>query len=351
MEVRYANIPLRTPYVLSFATLSSIDVFYLIIGSDGRVGIGEVTPLPGYGGETADAIKQRSADLALSLEKGSGISDLVDSIYGKTPMLASALACAAETWREGEHIAYGAAVEGDIPMLAPCSGHTPEAAARSTEELVKDGYRTIKAKIGWSTVDEDVNRIAAVASRLPPGGRIRIDANQGLLPEQALALCRRLEGLPVEHLEQPFPPEQWRAFQNLAGATSLPLMLDESIWRADDLHRAVEFGAKSVKLKLCKHRGMAGVRKLVRLAEQLGLAVTFGNGVQTALGNHLEARLYRELGMKGASEGNGFLKIDDPMTGGGLQVRDGHLKDRGLDDISTKTTWGEQVTRAEYDEI
>ncbi|NQV82511.1 MAG: hypothetical protein HQ494_01710 [Rhodospirillales bacterium] len=351
VEVRYGKIPLTAPYDLSFATLSLIDVFYFVVRADGRMGIGEATPLPGYGGETVEAIKEQCHQMARSLEKGVAAFDLVDEFYGDTPMMASALACAIETWREGEEVAFSMPVGGPIPMLAPCSGRTPLAAARSTEKLVSDGYRTIKVKIGWATVDEDSDRIMAIVNSLPADGCIRIDANQGLQPDQALSLCKRLEGLPIEHLEQPFAPDQWEQFRKLADATSLSLMLDESIWRADDLRRAAQCGAKAVKLKLCKHRGMADVRDLVRQAERLGMAVGFGNGVQTSIGNHLEARLYTELGLQGASEGNGFLKILDPFGGETLQVQSGYLKDQGLGNLSSLTTWGEQIAHADCSNI
>lgn len=47
-------------------------------------------------------------------------------------------------------------------------------------------------------------------------------------------------------------------------------------------------------------------------ASALGLAIVIGNGVQTAIGKHLELLLHCALRLASAAECNGFLKIIGP---------------------------------------
>ena len=117
---------------------------------------------------------------------------------------------------------------------------------------------------------------------------------------------------------------------SLAAVSPVPLMLDESINTADDIDRAAALGVQYVKLKLCKHPGMAATLALVAASRRKGLRLVFGNGVQGALGNRLEARVQREGRIDSASEANGFLKVARSPFGEAMTARGGRLIDDGL---------------------
>ncbi len=187
-----------------------------------------------------------------------------------------------------------------------------------------------KLKAGWPPETEEA-LVRAAAKELPPGGSLRLDANQAYGYEDALELCRRLEDLgEVALLEQPFKPEMWSECARLTSSTSFPIMLDESIWIKEEISRAVEVGAKHVKLKLCKHPGLAATSAMVEEARRCGLGIVYGNGVQTALGNHLEARAHLRLGLSTATEANGFAKVKEHPFPSGLTISRGKLVDHGL---------------------
>lgn len=325
------RIPLASPYKLSFGTISEFETIYIYLESESHTGFGEITPLPGYSPETIDICKSSLWNLKASLETGRPLFGELKKMMIPTPMVASGVACAYETWAEGPGTACHIGLQDGIPLAAHCSGDSPEETGKTAHSLVKQGFRTLKVKVGATSPLADSARIKAAASELTEGCRIRIDANKSYNLAEALTFCKELEGVhSIELIEQPFPVEQWNENEKLAARTSIPIMLDESIWTNEDVRRAADHGIKYVKLKLCKHLGMRGVKGIAHKASQYGMHVVLGNGVQTALGNHLEARLHFGLKLLSAAENNGFLKpIQNPVEHG-MQVQNGQIIDRGL---------------------
>jgi O-succinylbenzoate synthase len=326
----YHSLPLRRPYRLSFATLERFETFYVALEGEGRIGFGEITPLPGYGGETVEQAGRALTEAKGGLASGKSASEVVAQLTEKYPFTASGLACAFETWAEGETEAFLAPLSANVPLAGLCAGNTTAEMVAEARRLIGDGFTVFKLKAGRSPETEEA-LVRAAAQELPPGGSMRLDANQAYSFEDALELCRRLEDLgAMALLEQPFKPEMWPETARLTSSTSFPIMLDESIWTKEDVARAVEVGAKHVKLKLCKHPGLAATTVLVEEARRLGLGIVYGNGVQTALGNHLEARVHLRLGLPTATEANGFAKVQSHPFPSGLTVSEGQLVDQGI---------------------
>ncbi|MBW2149450.1 MAG: hypothetical protein JRI22_20835 [Deltaproteobacteria bacterium] len=294
--------------------------------------MGEITPLPGYGPETPESVVRNLHRLekAMGDWKGPFLS-FVRDLWWDAPFTASGIACAYETWLEDIETAYFLPLEKSIPLVALCEGNTAEECYRRAVELVEQGFRTLKMKIGIRGPSEEIGLVRAASKGAGLLCKLRLDANQALSMADAMFICGKIEDLEnLELLEQPFKPDRWKEHEQLALFTSVPIMLDESIWNEDDVRRASDCGAYFVKLKLCKHLGMAGSRRLADYAESLGLAVVYGNGVQTSLGNHLEARIFLEKDLTRASESNGFLKPQYQPFDKGLKVEGGMLISKGL---------------------
>ncbi len=339
----YHYLPLRRPYRLSFATLEQFETFYVALEGEGRIGFGEITPLPGYGGETVEQASRALTEAKDELAAGKPAAEVVAQLSKKYPMTASGLACAFETWAEGEAKAFQAPLPAGVPLAGLCAGNTPEVIAAEARRLIGSGFTVLKLKAGRAPETEEA-LVRAAAQALPPGGSLRLDANQAYSFKDALELCRRLEDLgEIALLEQPFKPEMWSETARLTSSTSFPIMLDESIWNKEEVARALEVGARHVKLKLCKHPGLAGTIALVEEARRLALGIVYGNGVQTALGNHLEAQVHLRLGLLTATEANGFAKVQSHPFRSGLSVSQGKLVDQGINVTSEALATGRLV--------
>ena len=102
-------------------------------------------------------------------------------------------------------------------------------------------------------------------------------------------------------------------------------MLDESIYTVNDVNRAAQVGCQWIKLKLCKQGGIDELLQLAKHAKSIGLKVVIGNGVATDVSNLLELWVYdryRHL-FDGASESNGFAKLQQPLVHTTLSVESG----------------------------
>ena len=327
IQVFRRQLPLRKPYRLSFGTIKVLDTFYVQVEEEGKYGFGEITPLPGYSWETPQMVEQLLGDMP-GMVCQMGIESTLEDLCERAPFFVSGMQCALETQAMGS-AELSRSIVPPVSLAAYCAGDTPEHACEEASMLVNAGYRVLKMKIGFTSLDSDVARVTSVCHHIEGRAQVRLDANQSLDFESALRLCCELDGSPVQLLEQPFRPEAWGLTAKLAGLSPVPIMLDESIWTRGDIQRAAEAGARYVKLKLCKHPGLSATESLISFASQLGLGVIFGNGVQSALGNTQEAWVYNKAGLTEAAELNGFLKLLESPFRDELAISEGKIHGRG----------------------
>jgi L-alanine-DL-glutamate epimerase-like enolase superfamily enzyme len=298
-------LPLAHPYRLSFATLDHFEIVLVAVRVDGREGLGDCVPLPGYSPESADSVwtslKARAPAL-VGRPAGEALAAL-ERDRERRPFAAAPLMTAIETALEPLSVTARVAV----PLVGTVGGRDGEEAAGEAERLLAAGYETLKVKVGWDPL-ADARRVARIQRAVAGRARLRIDANQAWDLEQARRFIAHVEPTGIEHFEQPFPPDAWEQSATLARMSALPLMLDESIDSEADLERAVALGcAQVVKFKLAKAGGLTALERLIRRARAEGLGVVLGNGVAGDIENLYEALVARRL-VDGAGEMNGFLK-------------------------------------------
>ena len=111
-------------------------------------------------------------------------------------------------------------------------------------------FPALKIKVGGPA---DLATLEAV--RGVYAGPIRVDANTGWQPDDALALLPELERLGVELIEQPFPARRLDSSRWLQERSTLPIVADESAVTIDDLDGLVGVVA-GVNVKLAKCGGV-----------------------------------------------------------------------------------------------
>ncbi len=320
------KIPLRTPYHLSFGTLTHFHTILCGLKMDGDLCWGETTPLPGYGSETPEDAWRWSIEAAKRV-CGVPAREAFSWAWQSSrqhPFSTAALLGALEWPSLAPYLNQGAS----LPLVAPLAGYDPGRLAEDAAYLHQQGFTAFKYKVGRRPASE-ARLLAELLPRLPPGTSLRSDANQALNLEDALLLTRALDHPAAEYLEQPFPAGDWDSLHDLLQRhPGARLCLDESVWREEDLDHALALGpGVAVKLKLMKQ---SCARRLLAMAQRLqkqGRRLVFGNGVQSELGSLAEAALYHALGLREASEGNGFARqarslLEPP----GPALRRGHLE-------------------------
>ncbi len=339
IEFGIVNKNLLKPYELSFTTVSSIySLWVCAIDNNGEIGLGEAVPLPGYGCETLESIIQfvkRIIPKLIGLSQKEIILKLLPH-FPNNAFAASAIATAIEfpAW------SHKICKINPVPLVYPLSASTSKIkmATQITNGL-KKGYKHFKMKIGRNFEADLISGQFVLKEFDGLDCTFRFDANQAYTVKQAEKFCRYLEQAAsgtALWLEQPLDQNAWDETEVLCAKTSIPIMLDESIYDEVDLRRAKKIGCAAVKLKLFKHAGLSECLRLANIAKNMGLNVTIGNGVSSDIGNLCEALIINEapdLFVSG-SECNGFTKLKEKVAFDQLSLSSGKLIWENVNDIS-----------------
>lgn len=314
IEAFRLRLPLKQPYENALGTLSDLDaILYRVVTGDGREGWGEACPVAGYSPETPDeawvATQQVLPVMARDMVAGKAAIGQLEATH---PFVASALNEALADAAGVFDAAWSRFRSRPVELLGTVNTLDPEAAPQVALDLIRAGYRTLKVKVGYDPA-RDAQRVRNIDAVLGAGVRMRIDANQGYEVDAALEFARGVPPDRVEVFEQPVHQKDWEGIATVARQSPLPIMLDESIYAADDIRRAAGVaGVTAVKLKMSKAGGPEQLQDQIALCRALGLDVVIGNGVASDLGCYHEALLQSVLGLERAGEMNGFTK---PRTG------------------------------------
>ena len=201
------------------------------------------------------------------------------------------------------------------------SVNDPEEMARDAVDAVRRGYDTLKIKVG-AHPELDVARLTAVRQAIGNDTRIRIDANQGWEPKQAVRLLNQMQekGLDIEFVEQPVKAHDIDGLKYVTERSYVPVLADESVFSPEDAVRIMQTGAADlVNIKLMKCGGLYNALKIVSAAEVYG--------VECMIGCMLEAKISVNAAVHLACAKNIITKIDldgpvlcseDPILGGAV---------------------------------
>jgi len=201
-------------------------------------------------------------------------------------------------------------VLGLDPGAAPETSFTiglaePDLVVRKVREAAN--YPILKVKMG-----SDDDREVLTAVRDAHRGRIRVDANEGWTPQEALDRLQWLAKLGVELVEQPLPADRIDDTRELRRRSPLPFYADESVHRARDIPRLA--GAfDGINIKLMKCGGLAEALRMIAVARALGMKVMIGCMIESSLGITAAAHLSP---LADTADLDGNLLIDnDPFVG------------------------------------
>src|SRR5690606_15983406 len=180
---------------------------------------------------------------------------------------------------------WPAPVRSTVPVNGTVPAVGPDDVAAVLERF--PGVTTVKVKVAeqGQSLDDDVNRVAAVRSWLGPSGLIRVDANGGWSVEEALMAARRLGSYELDYMEQPC-----RTVEELATVRrslvrqgiDVRIAADESIRKAEDpvLVRDLE-AADVIVVKVAP---LGGVRAALEIVAECGLPAVVSSALDTSVG-------------------------------------------------------------------
>lgn len=148
------------------------------------------------------------------------------------------------------------------------------------ERLVRDGYRTLKLKVGRRDLDADVELVNGVRGRVGAGIALRLDANRAWTDDEARRFAEGIAGAGIDYVEEPL-----RAPAGLPALwldTGLPIALDETL-AVPEGAALLRGWAEAAVLKPTVLGGLAATLRWARQARQVGvrpvLSAAFESGV------------------------------------------------------------------------
>jgi L-alanine-DL-glutamate epimerase-like enolase superfamily enzyme len=302
------RVPLRVPYKLALGEIKAFDTLVVEArSSNERLGLGEATVLTGYTHETIDQAWTLAGKLGTKIagQALDAAKQVVAATTKEAPFTATALTTAIEMLEGSSYLQLEQTEH--VPLLALVHGTLENELAGELDQLIAQGYRTLKVKIGFDA-NADLERVRIIQRLVDGRASLRLDANQAYDAETACRFAASLDPKDIELLEQTCAAGDWPAARAVAQVSTVPLMLDESIYSLEDVDKAAELGAaRYIKYKLMKAGGLAQLADALAHIRTCGMEPVLGNGVACDIGCWMEACV-AATHITNAGEMNGFLK-------------------------------------------
>jgi o-succinylbenzoate synthase len=269
-----------------------------LIDHEGRVGVGEAAPLPGFGLESlteADAAIERCAVALLELDPHTPLDetlDRVDAATEKAPCARAAIDSALhdlDAKREGLSLATSLArAEGReprqrVPVAALLHARAPRDAADEARRGIDAGYLALKMKLAAAD-GNDLARVEAVRAQCPAEVELRLDANAAWSEDEAARWLEALAPFRPAWVEQPVASAE--ALARLRARARVPLGVDEGLASAGDAARLAASRAADIWiLKPAALGGLRAARRLAGLARAAGAVAVVSGFLDTAVGS------------------------------------------------------------------
>lgn len=250
----------------------------------------EIVPAEGAS-SSSEMLKQKGVSVPAGMEN---LVDLYDSPFGR-----------------GEE---GITINGLVWM-----GTYEEMLAR-LEEKLQAGFHCVKLKIGAIDFFKEldlIKRIRDVYTREQV--ELRVDANGGFLPENAMSQLEALAKYDIHSIEQPIKQHQWPKMAQLCRETPLPIALDEELIGVNvrSMKEALldTIRPQYIILKPSLHGGIYGCNEWIQLADQRGIGSWITSALESNIGlnaiAHYAAKVYGPNVQMPQGLGTGQLFIDN----------------------------------------
>ena len=326
------SVPLRVPFKTALRTVNSVEDVVVEIHTDtGNIGYGEAPPTGVITGDTTGAIIGAITDHIKKTLVGRDVDDFEDLMIAlQKCVLKNTSAKAAvdmalwdlygQLYKIPVYKMMGGAKKSIVTDIT-ISVNDPDEMAHDAVDAIARGYDCLKVKVGKEP-QKDIDRLSAIRAAVPKSTLIRIDANQGWTPKEAVRILYGMQekGLDIEFVEQPVKGHDFEGLKYVTERSYVPVLADESVFSPEDALKIMQMGAADlVNIKLMKCGGLYNALKIASAAEVYG--------VECMIGCMLEAKISVNAAVHLACAKQIITKIDldgpvlcseDPIIGGAV---------------------------------
>jgi len=221
----------------------------------------------------------------------------------------------------------GGMVREKVPLSHSLSMGDPADIAAQARQLIDQGYRTLKAKIGRD-IDADIAALTAVRAEIGREITLRVDANMGWpSAKEAVRHIEKIQAFDLELVEQPLPPDDIEGLRFVRERVDVPIMADESVWTPTDAMQCVRHQAVDVfNVYVSEAGGLGPAARIFAIAEAARLPCTIGSMPELGIGTAAQAHLAFAMPNLGyASDVNGCVYHSGDVIAEKLPIKNGYL--------------------------
>jgi len=287
------NLQLKIPLHTSKKIITNREGFVIKLeDSNGLFGIGDVCPFPEFGSESFTDVEECLPDIRLRLRIDK--RNLEESIfecltsYSKFPALRHgleqailSLLCRKEKTVLTDLLKIN--LKKKINVNAVIGFMDADKSASTAEEYVKNGYKTIKIKVGRENFEDDYSIIKLIRHKVGSKIKLRIDANGIWNLNDAIANLKKIDDLNIEYAEQPVNTIE--DYVELKNNCSVPLAADESVRSIKDAKQIIDSNSISyIILKPMMIGGLLPTLEIINYAEENNVTPVVTTSFESAIG-------------------------------------------------------------------
>ncbi|SHK11805.1 dipeptide epimerase [Paramaledivibacter caminithermalis] len=330
IELKKLSIRLKKPFKTALRTVNSAEEIIIIIkADDGSVGYGEAPPTAVITGDTSGAIigaiKENIENALIGEEIGNleRIMYKLDKAIVRNTSARAAVDMAiydlfGKLYKAPVYKLLGGyrdQIETDITI----SVNDPNEMMDDALGFIKQGFTALKMKVGIDS-KKDIERVKAVRQAVGYDVKLRLDANQGWQPKEAVRIVRKMEdmGLDIELIEQPVKAWNIDGLKFVTDNTQTPIMADESMFSSYDAFKILGMRAADlINIKLMKCGGIYNALKIIAIAETCGVECMVGSMIESKLSATAAAHLAcAKKNIIRFDLDTALLLAEDPIVGG-----------------------------------
>ena len=168
------------------------------------------------------------------------------------------------------------------------------------EDKLAQGFHCVKLKVGAIDFEHELDLVKRIRERFSHHEvELRLDANGGFKPEDALYRLELLSQYAIHSIEQPIKQKQWAKMAELCRDAPLPIALDEELIGVNDpeIKRQMLRIIKPayIVLKPSLHGGMMGCREWIDIAREEGIGSWITSALESNVGLNAIAQFCSEV--------------------------------------------------------
>ena len=317
------RLPLARPIVVGNVTSTHREGLIITLqNASGRIGCGEIAPLPGLHAENLDdiivqlsAVKDRVTTIDWSINEPTQPSQCDEALQGLMPSVRCGLEMALM------NLSANDMSNADIAICGLVTADTD--ACEQARRLSAAGYTTVKIKVGRTDLDRDTDTIGRIRGEVADRMQLRLDANRAWTLDEALRFCRQVGPEAIEYIEEPVAdPADHKAFIREAG---MPMALDETLTGIEPSELAIPDGVAAVILKPSTLGGLSRTTRWIDAAGKRDIRAVLSSCFETALAVRTYAAMAVRMGLTDIAQGLDTLKFLREDVASAPVVRNGRM--------------------------